>query len=59
MAINWPSRAFSGRGIFHFFRRDIGKVGLKIAGNMMRYTAGTRNSLIFRFGKQEKYGMIA
>ena len=53
-----PSRAFSGRGICHFFRRDIGKVCFKIAGYGMRCTHGTRNFLIFLFGKREKYEMI-
>ena len=54
-----PCRDFSVRGIYHFFRRDIGKVGLKILGNGMRYTHGTENFLTFLFGKREKYEMIA
>ena len=54
-----PSRAFSGRGICHFLRRDIGKLGFKIAGNGIRYTHGTGNVLIFLLGKREKYEMIA
>ena len=48
------SRAFSGRGICHFLRRDIGKLGFKIAGNWIRYTHGTGNFLIFLLGKREK-----
>ena len=48
-----PSRAFSGRGICHFFRRDIGNVGLKNTGNGMKYTHDTENFLIFLFGRRE------
>ena len=54
-----PSRAFSGRGICHFSRRDIGNVGLKNTGNGMRYTHDTENFLIFLFGRREKYELIA
>ena len=53
------SRAFSGCGICHFLRRDIGKYGFKIAGKGIRYTHGTGNVLIFLLGKREKYEMIA
>ena len=53
------SRAFSGRGIPYFFRRDIGKLDFKVAGNGIRYTHGTGNVLIFLPGKSEKYEMIA
>ena len=49
-----PSRAFSGRGICHFLRRDIGKLGFKIAEYGIRYTHGTGNVLIFLLGKREK-----
>ena len=51
--IRGPSRAFWGRGIRHFFVRDIGKVGCKIAGSGMRYTHGTGHLLNFQFGKRE------
>ena len=54
-----PSRAFSGRGICHFLRRDFGKLDFKIAGNGIRFTHGTENFLIFLLGKREKYEMIA
>ena len=54
-----PSRAFSGRGIYHFLRRDIEKLDLKIAGNGIRYNHGNGNVLIFLLGKREKYEMIA
>ena len=54
-----PSRAFSGRGICYFLRRDFGTLGFKIAGNGIRYTHGTGNVLIFLLGKREKYEMIA
>ena len=57
--VKGSSRAFSGRGISHFFRRNIGNAGLRIAGNGMRYTHGTKNILMFLFGKREKYEMIA
>ena len=50
-----PSRDFSGRGICHFLRRDIGKLGFEITGNVIRYTHGTGNVLIFLLGKREKY----
>ena len=53
------SRAFLGRDICHFMRRDIGKLDFKIAGNGIRYTHGTGNFLIFLLGKREKYEMIA
>ena len=33
-----PIRAFSGHGICYFFRRDIGILGLEIAGNGIGYT---------------------
>ena len=48
-----PSRAFSGRGICHFFRQDIGKVSIEIAGNRMSYV-GTGNVSIFLFSKRER-----
>ena len=56
-----PSRAFFlGRGIRHFFGRDIvGKVGFRIAGNAMRYTHCTSNFVNLLFGKREKYEMMA
>ena len=54
-----PSRAFSGLGMCHIFRRDIGKVGFSIAGHGMRYTHSTGNFSIFLFGKREKYKAIA
>ena len=54
-----PSRAFSGRGICHFFRRDIGNLGFKIAGNGIRYAHGTGNGFIFLLGIRENYEMIA
>ena len=57
--IKGPSRDFSGRGICHFLRRNIGKLGFEIAGNGIRYTHGTGNVLIFLLGKREKYEMIA
>ena len=53
------SRAFSGRDIFHFYRRVIGKVVSKIAGNGMRYTNDTGNVFIFLFDKRESYHIIA
>ena len=53
MFILGPSRASSESN--HFFRRDIRKVGFKIAGNGMRYIHGTGNFLMFLFGKREKY----
>ena len=53
------SRAFLGRGICNFFRRDIGDAGLKNIGNGMRYTHDTENFLIFLFGRREKYELIA
>ena len=39
-------------------RRDIGKLGFKITGNVIRYTHGTGNVLIFLLGKQEKYDSV-
>ena len=53
-----PSRAFSGRGICHFLRRDIGKLGFKIAGNGIRYSHSTGNVLVFLLGKREKYDFV-
>ena len=53
------SRAFLGRGIYHFFSRDIEKGVLKIARNGIRYTYGADKFLIFLLGKQEKYEIIA
>ena len=54
-----PSRAFSGRWICQFSRRDIANVGLKNTGNGMRYIHDTENFLIFLFGRREKYELIA
>ena len=50
------SKAFSECGIYHFYRQDIGKVGVKFAENGMRYTYGTENFLIFNLvnGKNTK-----
>ena len=40
---------FGTRDLPHF-RRDIGKVCFKFAGNVMRYTHGTENFFLFLFG---------
>ena len=52
-------QAFLGRGICHFFIRDIGKVSFDIARNGISHTQGTENVLIFLFRKQERYEIIA
>ena len=54
-----PAGLFLGRGICHFFRRDIGTFGSEIAGNGIEYTHGTGNVLFFLLGKREKYEMTS
>ena len=53
------SRAFSGRGLCHFYRGDIGMVEFKIAENGIKCTHGTGNAFDFLFNKREVYDMIA
>ena len=48
------SRAFSGSGICHFFRRDIGKLDFRIVGKGIKYTHDTGNILIFLHGTRER-----
>ena len=52
------SKLFLGRGIYNFLR-NIGKVGFEIAENGMSNAHGTRDALIFLFGKRERYEIIA